>query len=186
MELNLRQSGSIFLSVHGNLSPPPPAPPPNSRSRIHERTISLRFLGIILIVLRLEVSLYNVYITNQFQPLFLGGSLWIARRKTLNTFVPITSKNSASGLFLQEFGAGKAQSAPYIMGPWSPSIIACGLTDCLLSGFQHEQFITFLFLINALPWTDGRLIMWHRRHIFQNNFPLYFTGAVRTTNALKI
>ncbi len=33
-------------------------------SRIHEQTISLRFLGIIL---RLEVSVYKVYITNQFQ-----------------------------------------------------------------------------------------------------------------------
>ncbi len=32
-----------------------------SRSRIHERTISLRFLAIILIVLRLEVSVCNVY-----------------------------------------------------------------------------------------------------------------------------
>ena len=43
-----------------------------SCSRIHERTISLRFLGsIILRVLRLEVSQYNVYITNQFQ--MLGG-----------------------------------------------------------------------------------------------------------------
>ncbi len=40
---------------------------PQSWSRIHERTISLRFLGIILRVLRLEVSVYNVYITNQFQ-----------------------------------------------------------------------------------------------------------------------
>ncbi len=38
-----------------------------SRSRIHERTILLRFLGIILKVLRLEVSVYNVYIINQFQ-----------------------------------------------------------------------------------------------------------------------
>jgi hypothetical protein len=37
------------------------------RSRIHERTISLEFLGIILSVLRLEVFIYNVYITNQFQ-----------------------------------------------------------------------------------------------------------------------
>ncbi len=35
------------------------------RSRIHERTILLRFLGIILRGLRLEVSVYNVYITNQ-------------------------------------------------------------------------------------------------------------------------
>jgi hypothetical protein len=30
-----------------------------SRSRIHERTISLRMLGIILRVFRLEVSVYN-------------------------------------------------------------------------------------------------------------------------------
>jgi hypothetical protein len=36
------------------------------RSRIHERAVSLRFLGIILRGLRLEVSVYNVYITNQF------------------------------------------------------------------------------------------------------------------------
>ncbi len=32
-----------------------------TRSRIPECTISLRFLGIILRVLRLEVSVYNVY-----------------------------------------------------------------------------------------------------------------------------
>jgi hypothetical protein len=41
-----------------------------SWSRIHERTISLRFIGIILRVLRLEVSVCNVYITNQFQTTF--------------------------------------------------------------------------------------------------------------------
>jgi hypothetical protein len=35
-------------------------------AKIHERTISLRFLGTILRVLRIEVSGYNVYITNQF------------------------------------------------------------------------------------------------------------------------
>ncbi len=35
-----------------------------SRSRIHERTISLSFLGMIFRVLRLEVSVYNVYIAN--------------------------------------------------------------------------------------------------------------------------
>jgi hypothetical protein len=33
-------------------------------SQIHESTMSLRFLDIILRVLRLEVSVYNVYITN--------------------------------------------------------------------------------------------------------------------------
>jgi hypothetical protein len=43
------------------------------RSRIHERTISLRSLGIILRVLRLEVSVFNVYITNQFQTTFAQG-----------------------------------------------------------------------------------------------------------------
>ncbi len=35
-----------------------------ARSRDHERTISLRFLGIILRVLTLEISVYNVYIRN--------------------------------------------------------------------------------------------------------------------------
>jgi hypothetical protein len=41
-----------------------------NRSRIHERAISLRFLGIILRVLRLEVSVFNVYIINLFQITF--------------------------------------------------------------------------------------------------------------------
>ncbi len=49
----------------------------DTRSRIYERTISLRFLGIILRVLSLEVSVYNVYITNQFQTLF-QHQLWPA------------------------------------------------------------------------------------------------------------
>ncbi len=43
------------------------------RSRIHESTNSLMFLGIILIVLRIEVSVYNFYITNQFQATFARG-----------------------------------------------------------------------------------------------------------------
>ncbi len=38
-----------------------------TRSRIHERAISARFLGITLRVLRLEISVYNVYIANKFQ-----------------------------------------------------------------------------------------------------------------------
>ena len=49
--------------------PSSPAP----RSQIHECTISLMFLGIILRLLRLKVSLYNVYISNQFQTTFEGG-----------------------------------------------------------------------------------------------------------------
>jgi hypothetical protein len=73
--------------------------------RIHKRTTSLRFLGIILSVLRLEVSVYNVYIKKKFSNHFCskeGGVkrwLWIARRTILTihkTFVPISSKNSAS------------------------------------------------------------------------------------------
>ncbi len=36
------------------------------RSQIHEHTVLLKFLGLILRVLRLKVSVYNVYITNQF------------------------------------------------------------------------------------------------------------------------
>jgi hypothetical protein len=46
----------------------------NEQCRIHEQTILLRFLGKILRILRLEASVYNVYITNQFQATFaLGG-----------------------------------------------------------------------------------------------------------------
>jgi hypothetical protein len=55
--------------------------------------------------LRLEASVYNVYITKQFQTTFAqwggGGrqvTVKIARSKTLKTFSPITSKNSSSGL----------------------------------------------------------------------------------------
>jgi hypothetical protein len=83
---------------------------PKSRSRIHERTVSLRFLGIILRVLKLEVSVYNGY---NYKPVSThnllgvrGGGVSriryrddceIARRKTLKSFIPITSKNLASG-----------------------------------------------------------------------------------------
>jgi hypothetical protein len=48
------------------------------RIQIHERTTLLRFLGIILRVLILAVSVYNVYITNQFQTAFIqGGGGWV-------------------------------------------------------------------------------------------------------------
>ncbi len=43
-----------------------------TRSRIHEHTISL-VPGHNLKILRLEVSLYNVCTTNQFQATFAGG-----------------------------------------------------------------------------------------------------------------
>ncbi len=59
---------------------PPPSSLPQQNywenatwSRIHEHTILLRFLSIILRFLRHEVSVYNVYITNQFQTCFARG-----------------------------------------------------------------------------------------------------------------
>ncbi len=56
-----------------------------SRSPIHDHTISLRFLGKILRDLRLDmgVSVYNVYITNQFLTPFAqggGGAKSVCRR----------------------------------------------------------------------------------------------------------
>jgi hypothetical protein len=50
------KGGCLVYSVH--------------RRQINELTISLRFLGMILRVVRLEVSAYNVYITNLFEPTF--------------------------------------------------------------------------------------------------------------------
>jgi hypothetical protein len=43
------------------------------RSRINEHIILLRFLGIILKVLTLEVSVYNVYMTKKCQTTFAWG-----------------------------------------------------------------------------------------------------------------
>ncbi len=63
--------------------------PGELRSRIHERTISVRFLGIILRDLRLELSVYNVYITVQtsFKPLLLkeGGGRVILVEVAVNS-----------------------------------------------------------------------------------------------------
>jgi hypothetical protein len=44
------------------------------RSRIHERSILLRFLGIIMRVSRLEVYVYNFYITNKFRTICAQGA----------------------------------------------------------------------------------------------------------------
>jgi len=58
----------------------------DARARIHKLTILLRFLGTILRILRLEVSVYNVYITNQYQTTFAGGVKSVSTgdwRKTL-------------------------------------------------------------------------------------------------------
>jgi hypothetical protein len=110
--------------VYVLLIPPPPPPPEQgqifrfshgagrpcvqkTRSRIHECTKSLRFLGIILSVPRLKVSVYNVYITSKLQTTFARGeggwggggkpvSTGDFEEKNLKTFVPITSTNAAS------------------------------------------------------------------------------------------
>jgi hypothetical protein len=66
----------------------------------------LSFLGIIVRVLRLEVSVYNVYITNQFQTTFAQGR----GRGEQNPLVEMTvnSKEENSQDFcpnyVQEFG----------------------------------------------------------------------------------
>ncbi len=59
----------------------------------------MRFLGIILKVLRLEVFVYNVYITNQFQNPLAQVTV-NSKEENIKTFVSITSKNSASVLFI--------------------------------------------------------------------------------------
>jgi hypothetical protein len=69
-----------------------------TRSRIHEREISncVEASGQILRVRRLEVSVYNVYITNQFQHTFAGGG-----GGGLNT---VNSKEENSGDFCPNYG----------------------------------------------------------------------------------
>ncbi len=61
------------------------------RSRIHEHTVSLRFL--LLRVLRLEVSVYNVYIKSQFQTTFAQGG---GRGVNLLSEVTVNSKEENS------------------------------------------------------------------------------------------
>jgi hypothetical protein len=74
-------------------------------SRIHEHTISLRFLDVILRVLRLEVSTYNLYISNQFQTTFARGG-----GGGLKTVVEVTVNSKGEDCkdfcpnYVQEFG----------------------------------------------------------------------------------
>jgi hypothetical protein len=80
-----------------------------SGSRIHELTISLRFLGIILIVLGFRIQcLHYKPVSNHFCPKGGGGGgskiqnlllevIVNGKEENSKTFVPITSKNSASG-----------------------------------------------------------------------------------------
>jgi hypothetical protein len=86
--------------------------------------ISLRLLGIILGVLRLEVSVYNVYtVSNRFCSRVGAGGVKSVTRKTLKTFVPITSKSSASGHVVFELpslkGLGHEIKFKYLTKPHS-------------------------------------------------------------------
>jgi hypothetical protein len=62
----------------------------NAKAVFMDAQFSLKFLDITLSVLRLEVSVYDVYIQTSFKPILV--------KVTVETFVPITSRNSASGL----------------------------------------------------------------------------------------
>ncbi len=67
--------------------------------------MSLRFLGMILKVLRLEVSVCNVHITNQFQPTFAQGGEGV---KSVILEVTVNSKEENSEdfcpIYVQGFG----------------------------------------------------------------------------------
>jgi hypothetical protein len=64
----------------------------NTRSRIHERTISLSFL--LGITLKSSQTWSFCIQCLHYKP--VSTCLWLSRRKTLKTFVPISTKNSAS------------------------------------------------------------------------------------------
>ncbi len=76
--------------------------PQDSRSRVHERTIPLRFLGIILRLLRLEVRFpYTMFkLQNSIKPIFpgWGGGGGGVRSMNSKEGKLHTSKNSASGM----------------------------------------------------------------------------------------
>jgi hypothetical protein len=59
--------GGVYMVVHYSINALVQREP---KSQIHEHTSSLRFLGLILRVLRFEVSVQCLHITNQFQPTF--------------------------------------------------------------------------------------------------------------------
>jgi hypothetical protein len=60
------ERGPEFFNCRLLVPHPPVSWDKQTRSRIHKHTVSLRFLGIILRVFRLQVSVYNVYIANQY------------------------------------------------------------------------------------------------------------------------
>jgi hypothetical protein len=132
-----------------------------SWSRIHERTISLRILGISLRVLRLEVSVYNVYkpVSN---PFCSGNS----KEKT---FLPITSKDSAS------------KAAP--SNSWQPlkqwrhlrlhNLFGfSGLFSVLLPVTSYLVFPTYLYCI-IQDWFNADFIVHIDIHVLRNRKTLF-------------
>jgi hypothetical protein len=116
----------------------------------------LRFPGIILKVLRLEVSIYNVYITNYFQTTFAQGGGESALEVTVNSkgenYVPITSKNSASGLllrkvlqFLRDYVLAKENRRSY--------------RKCRLCISQSQRVVGLCRLTIGLSRTHGRNLL---------------------------
>ncbi len=89
-------------------------------------------MGIILRVIRLEVSVYNFYVTKR-EGGGGGKSLYrlagIVRRKNLKTFFPITSKNSASVCVLECF---------YERFDWN-------LEACLLLAVSVDKHVVCIF-----------------------------------------
>ncbi len=73
------------------------------QSRIHERTISLRFLGIILRVLILEVCVYNVYV--HYKP--VSNHFCSRGRRSKKSVVEVTMNSKEKSFCpncVQEFG----------------------------------------------------------------------------------
>ncbi len=97
----ISQKLSVFSPVFLSILTTPWCTLCSSRSRIHERKISLGFLGIIFWVLRLDVSIYCTMFTLQtsFKPLLLKNPL---------IEVTVNSKKENSSDFcpdyIQEFG----------------------------------------------------------------------------------
>ncbi len=107
--LMLVQANTLVHTPHHQKKNPPPSVLQKNeyRSRVHERTIS-QFRWGFWEFLDLRFLFLMFTLQSSFEPLLLGvgggGGFkilsvrwrWIARRKTLKSFVPITSKNSAS------------------------------------------------------------------------------------------
>jgi hypothetical protein len=89
----------------------------------------LRFLGIILIVLRLDVSVYNVYMTNPFQTTFVqeagGGWGW-----GVKSIVEVTV-NSKEEIRLQLHPRIRPLVRHEIMYSDFPNIYISGITEYL-------------------------------------------------------